>query len=121
MNELTEYLEELSIGTDKVIRGGHFLHEGDVLYLRYGQSLAAGRVAVTLGSIEVDVAHRRQGRFNKYLSTLEAFAKSKGVPVVVENVINPTLSEVLKRKSYRPVFFGKGFLCDTYIKRLSLT
>jgi len=119
--QLTVYLSKLKSQATPPshIARGHFRHDGDTLYLRYGYSATAGGLAITLASIDVDEAHQGQGRFSNYLATIETFAKAEGLNILVECVVNPFLPTALLRRGYQKASISPDDLTNNFSKTIN--
>jgi hypothetical protein len=68
-----------------------------------------------IGAVEVDEGLRGRGVFREFLGVFEKVAEASGRTVYVENVMNPLLDSMLRRRQYTPIhdavhcacFFGK--------------
>lgn len=111
MTALAEYLNALREQGSKPpfhIARGHFRHQGDVLYLRYGMSGAAQGRAITIADVTVASAYQGQGRFRLYLEDIERHAAKFELAIVAENIINPILTPVLLRRGFKEAGQGYG-------------
>ncbi len=100
MKEIVEFIDELKSKARFPVISRYFFHDNDSIYFRYGYSHSAGGTAITISNITIDEEHQGEGRFSRYLTAVEEYAKAEGCAVSLESVVNPFLPEVLIRKGY---------------------
>ena len=69
---------------------------------------------LTIYFIKVDSPHRGKGNFSEFLKEIQKVARNNDKSILIQEVINPNLEKILKRKGYKRI--DKGDQHYDYIK-----
>jgi GNAT superfamily N-acetyltransferase len=72
------------------------------VYVRSSQRYIGNKLvnAFDIASISVDEDWQHRGVFSAFIARVENIARDRGAVVYVESVLNPILSDFLRRKGY---------------------